>query len=119
MSGSANHRTFTWSPLVGAEGTTHYRLRTVQFGDGYSQAVSDGIRNVAESWPLRFVGDGQEIGAMRAFLNSTRGSEPFYWTPPLRARGLFRIDAQQGVHTRAIGGDLYALSVTFMEVFDA
>ncbi|MDR5801511.1 phage tail protein [Caballeronia sp. LZ001] len=119
MSISAMHRTFTWSPSVGAEGITHFRVHTVQFGDGYSQALADGVRNVTESWPLRFVGDGQEIGAIRAFLEATRGSAPFYWTPPLRTRGLFRLDAQQGVQTRALGGDLYALSVTFKEVFDA
>ncbi|SAK69456.1 phage minor tail protein [Caballeronia pedi] len=119
MTPSLPRRTFTWSPLVGAEGTTHYRVRTVQFGDGYSQAVPDGIRNIADAWPLRFVADGSEIKAIRAFLDSTRGSEPFYWTPPLRTRALFRVDAQQGVQTRALGGGLYSLGVTFKEVFDS
>lgn len=118
MSVSANHRTFTWSPSIGVEGTTHYRVRTVQFGDGYSQAVPDGIRNVVDSWPLRFVGDAQEIKAIRAFLDSTRGSESFFWTPPLRTRALFRVDVQQGVQIRALGGELYALSVTFKEIFE-
>ncbi|GAB5100494.1 phage tail protein [Caballeronia sp. HLA56] len=118
MKSASPRRTFTWSPMLGAEGTTHYRVRTVQFGDGYSQAVPDGIRNIADTWPLRFVGDGQEIQAIRAFLDSTRGSEPFLWTPPLRIRGLFRVDAQPGIQTRALGADLYQLSVTFKEVFE-
>jgi len=114
----SSRRTFTWSPAVGVEGTTQYRVRTVQFGDGYSQAVPDGISNIADAWPLRFVGDGFEIRAIRAFLDATRGSEPFFWTPPLRTRGLFRIDAQQGLQTRTLGGNLYSLSVTFKEVFE-
>lgn len=118
MSSLLPRRTFTWSPAVGVEGTTHYRVRTAQFGDGYSQVVPDGIRAVADSWPLRFTGDAQEIRAIRAFLDATRGSEPFYWAPPLRTRALFRVDTQQGVQTRALGGDLYSLSVTFKEVFE-
>ncbi|MDR5756506.1 phage tail protein [Caballeronia sp. LZ035] len=118
MSQLSTRRTFKWSPSVGAEGTTHYRVRTVQFGDGYSQAVPDGIHNIADSWPLRFVSDAGEIKVIREFLDATRGSESFFWTPPLGAKALFRIDTQQGVQTRALGGGLYSLSVTFKEAFD-
>lgn len=98
-------------------GTTKYSVRTAQFGDGYSQATPDGINNAADNWPLTFSGDSAKIGAIRSFLASTQGGQSFYWTPPLRAQGLFRIDPSQGVTVQPHGADTYTLTVTFQEVY--
>ena len=110
-------KTFRWQPSLEAQGQTRYAVRSVRFGDGYSQAVPQGLNNVAQTWQLSFRGTAVEIGAIQAFLNSTAGSEPFEWVPPLRASGRFRVDARHGVNVRAHGADLYTLEVTFEEVF--
>lgn len=37
--------TFTWCPMVEPTVTITQRVMKAQFGDGYSQAVGDGINN--------------------------------------------------------------------------
>lgn len=110
-------RTFEWKPSVEAQGQTRYAVRSVRFGEGYSQVVPQGLNNATQSWQLSFRGNASEIGPIQSFLDSTKGAESFYWTPPLRGSGLFRVDTQRGVTARAHGGDLYTLEVTFQEVF--
>ncbi|CAG9262227.1 phage tail protein [Paraburkholderia caribensis] len=110
-------RIFEWTPCVDAQGQTRYAVRTARFGDGYSQVVPLGPNNIAQSWQLTFRGKESEIAAIQAFLDSTRGSESFAWTPPLRAQGLFRFDAARGVTLRAHSADLFTLEATFDEVF--
>jgi phage-related protein len=107
-------QTFTWVPLVEPTGTTKFLVRVAQFGDGYSQAVSDGINNKTDSWPLTFVGSGATISAIKAFLDSMKGATRFYWTPPLRTQALFRCTDYS---VKASGGNVYTLSATFTEAF--
>jgi phage-related protein len=107
---------FTWSPLLGTAGTTKDAVRTAQFGDGYSQAVADGINNTADTWPLTFTGNGAYIGAIKAFLDARAGYQSFYWTPPLRTQATFRCTARGT--PQPLGGDTYTLTATFTEVFN-
>lgn len=107
--------TFTWTPIgPGAQGEISLRTRSVQFGDGYSQAVADGINNKVGSWPLRFVGDRDKIRAIADFLDRHAGATSFYWTPPLGEQGRYKA-AQYSPGPEAKG--LYSLSVTFQQVF--
>ncbi|WP_038226044.1 phage tail protein, partial [Xenorhabdus bovienii] len=47
---------FTYTPRVNPTGDITQRVRTVRFGDGYSQRSGDGINSNHQSWPLTFVG---------------------------------------------------------------
>lgn len=107
-------QTFTYRPLVEPVGTTTYLTRAAQFNDGYSQSVADGINNIADSWPLTFAGNSAKITPIKAFFDGLRGYQSFYWTPPLRAQGLFKVS---GVTLTPHGGDAYTLTATFNEVF--
>jgi phage-related protein len=109
-------QTFTWSPLIEPTGTTNFAVRVAQFGDGYSQAVADGINNKADSWPLVFSGTSAYITAIKSFLDGLQGFRSFFWTPPLRTQGLFRAGSYT---TQPHGGDAYTLSVTFTEVYNS
>lgn len=107
-------QTFTWSPLVEPTGATKFAVRVAQFGDGYSQAVPDGINNKMDTWPLSFTGAAALISPIKAFLDSMNGATRFYWTPPLRTQALFRCSDYS---VQPHGGGLYTLSATFTEAF--
>lgn len=106
--------TFTWQGQIGAQGTTRLRVRSAQFGDGYSQAVPDGINSIVRSWPLSFSGRSAYVTPIREFLIAKRGAESFFWTPPLGVQGLYRCGEYA---LTAHGGNLYTLTATFREVF--
>jgi phage-related protein len=105
---------FTWAPLVDPTGSTKFATRVAQFGDGYRQAVADGINNKADTWPLSFAGTSAEVAPIKAFLDSLQGYMSFYWTPPLRTQALFKCpDYTYQAH----GGDMYTLNANFEEAF--
>lgn len=105
---------FAWTPQSGATGeATHRRIET-QFGDGYSQAVADGINPKTEKWPLTFTGRGDYIRAIRDFLDQRAGVTSFTWTPPLGVQGKWRSEPYQ---LTPIGRDVYQLSVTLQQVY--
>ena len=106
--------TFTWTPRTEPTGTVEYRVRTVQFGDGYQQAVGEGLNNRSQSWPLVFLGDEAKIRSIATFLDRHSGSRAFRWTAPLGEPGLFRC---KGYQPTAKGGGLYSLSATFEQAF--
>lgn len=107
-------QTFTWQPSLDVTGSTTFLTREAVFGDGYSQSTPDGINNKSDSWPLTFVGNSAYIAPIKSFLDGLSGSTSFYWTPPLRAQGLFRVATYS---LQPHGGDAYTLTVTFKEVF--
>jgi phage-related protein len=107
---------FNYCPVPDPTGTTTLRVRKAQFGDGYVQAVADGIHNVVHNWPLVFRGTAATMGAIAAFIDAHAGATSFLWTPP--APG-----AVQGYYTcetytvQANGANVYTVSATFQEVF--
>ncbi|KWR80352.1 MULTISPECIES: phage tail protein [Cupriavidus] len=107
--------TFTWQASgPGAQGDVTLRVRGAQFGDGYAQAVPDGINNKVEAWPLQFVGDRDTIKAIRDFLDRHAGATSFYWTPPLGEQGRYKV-ARYALGPAAKG--VYTLSATFQQAF--
>lgn len=108
--------TFTWAPTVDQyAGTATLRVRTAQFGDGYAQALPDGINNRVLSYTLQFVGDSDTITAILAFLDAHTGGTAFYWTPPLREQLLFKC----ATYSDAIPDNgTYAVTATFTQTFD-
>ncbi len=105
---------FNWTPQVDPQGQTTFRVRSAQFGDGYTQSVGDGINNRIDSWPLSFEGDAAYVQPIKDFLDSHAGAQSFQWTPPLGAPALFRCTTYT-LTPHAAGN--YGLSATFQQVF--
>lgn len=106
--------TFTWATEKGAEGEITQRVRTQQFGDGYSQSVEDGINNRSQSWPVTFTGAKARTQAIMMFLDRHKGARAFLWTPPLGELGLYKCNGYKPVHR---GGSVYAINATFEQTF--
>jgi phage-related protein len=107
---------FTWVPLlVSPGGQTTLRTLKAQYGDGYSQEVTDGINNEVSSWQLQFNGNAAKITAIRDFLRARKGGTSFYWTPPLDGQLLFRCNTY--TPPQPLGAGAYSLSATFQQVF--
>lgn len=61
-----------------------YRTRRSKFGDGFEQAVIDGINATEVTWKISF--DNLNTVAVEqivAFLDGRGGAKPFWWTPPV------------------------------------
>lgn len=106
---------FTWPTEKGVAGEIKQRTRTKQFGDGYSQAVSDGINNEQQSWPVSFTGNVARIKEIIDFLRRHKGANAFLWTPPLGELGLYKCPA--GFQPSHKGGSVYTLTATFEQTF--
>lgn len=72
---------FTWCPSIEADVSVSQSVFSVQFGDGYKQAVGNGINNKSQSWGLTFRGRSEEIEMIAAFIDRHGGYLPFLWTP--------------------------------------
>jgi phage-related protein len=105
---------FTWQTEKGATGDIKQRTRTKQFGDGYSQTVSDGINNEQQSWPVSYTGSAARINDIIAFLRRHKGAKAFLWMPPLGELGLYKCAGFQPSHK---GGSVYTLTATFEQTF--
>ena len=104
--------TFTWQPNRTTTGTSKFATLVAKFGDGYEQGAENGINSESESWPLTFTGSEVRIREIREFLRRHKAIYPFYWTPPLGERALFK----SGDLTRTPrGGGVYELTVTFTQ----
>ena len=62
--------------------TRTQRVQRAQFGDGYSQVLTDGLNSEQEAWqcqtpPLKFA----EINSLESFLLEQKG-QAITWTPP-------------------------------------
>ena len=106
--------TFTWTPLVGMNGTKKYRVLKAQFGDGYEQVAADGINNNIESWPVTFTGTKNEIKPIKEFLDRHAGYQTFYWTPPLGEKGMYR---SFDITITPVEGEIFTLSTVFEQAF--
>lgn len=106
---------FTWCPMKDPEGTSTFRVHSVQFGDGFAQEVGDGINSETRSWPLEFSGRESEVKPIRDFLRRHGGFRPFLWTPPMESsESLFVV---QEMKLRPKGGGTFVLVATFIERF--
>jgi phage-related protein len=105
---------FTWQTEKGATGDIKQRVRSKQFGDGYSQSVSDGINNKTQSWPISHTGNAARIKEVIAFLDRHQGAKAFLWTPPLGELGLYKCTGYQPANK---GGSVYTLTATFEQTF--
>lgn len=70
---------FSWRCKI-AEMTPTVAVREVDFGDGYSQAVPDGLNHISETWNIRIEKKPPRTALqIDAFLRARGGVEPFDW----------------------------------------
>lgn len=75
--------TFTWIPSYGADEDHKPRVIKIDFGDGYSQRLPDGLNTDLMKRNLSFQNrTTTEADAIIAFLKNEKGATAFYWTPP-------------------------------------
>lgn len=103
---------FNYLPVAQPTGIDNFRVTRVQFGDGYSQAISEGINNHTQEWQMEFA--GKHIEAIRQFFLKHAGWRSFEWVNPLGEKGLYRVDA---VTTRHHGNKTVSISCKFTQVF--
>lgn len=60
-----------------------FEVRTVDFGDGYTQRSAKGINNKVRKWSLVWQHENSEdVATIKSFLDSQSGHRPFFWTAP-------------------------------------
>lgn len=106
--------TFTWVPKIEPVGNIEFRLKSARFGDGYQQVAEDGINNKSQTWPLSFVAEQTLIKSIVDFLDRHAGAKPFYWTPPLGVRGLYRC---KGYQPTPMGAGIYTLAAILEQAY--
>ena len=104
--------TFAWLPNRTATGTTKFDTLVAKFGDGYEQSAENGINSETESWPLTFTGSEARTREIRDFLRAHKSVYPFYWTPPMGERALFKAGE---IARTPRGGGVYELTTTFTQ----
>jgi phage-related protein len=74
---------FFWEPSYDYTVDSNPRVKTVQFGDGYSQDIKDGINNILLKINFNFNGrDLKEHRAILHFFHQRAGKERFFFIPP-------------------------------------
>ena len=106
---------FTWRPTVGAQADTEPRLLEAKFGDGYVQAVPNGINFMPETWDLTFnnLTDATAL-AIDTFLRAQGGYITFDWKTPRGVLLKFRCKRWSTVYKEE---DQSTVTATFVQVF--
>ena len=75
--------TFTWIPSKSITKSIKPRVLTAQFGDGYSQRISNGINYITREWSISFNSKSiTDANNIENFLAARKGAEGFLWNPP-------------------------------------
>lgn len=106
--------TFSWPVLTGEASTVTYRVRSINFANGYTQKVADGPNAKQQSFPITYVGSKSSVQAIMAFLDRHAGARAFLWTTPLGEPGLFTCQTAAPI---PIGGDVFRLTATFEQAY--
>lgn len=71
------------TPSYGAQKTSQPRVRSTQFGDGYSQRTRYGLNTNLKTWNLTWENISESnADTIETFLDARGGAESFDWTPP-------------------------------------
>jgi phage-related protein len=107
--------TFIWKPIGTPSGPVNLRVKSVVFGDGYSQEAGDGLNNKSHpGWQLQFAGTEAEMQTIADFFDAHAGWQSFYWTPPLGVQGRYKVKTYT---PQQQGPDIYTITATFEEKF--
>lgn len=104
---------FDWCPQTASGDSTFSRVVT-QYGDGYSQAIANGINNISDKWSLSFAGNRAEILPIKEFLDRHAGVKSFEWENRFGVTNLYRSEPYSFQDN---GADHLILSVQFVQVF--
>lgn len=108
--------TFTYAPSYAIAEQSQPRVRTVQFGDGYSQRLRYGLNTDAKVWNLRFeIRTDSETTTITDFLEARAGAESFDWTPPRGDAGKY-ICTDWSVDM--VNYNNNSITATFVQVFE-
>jgi len=108
--------TFTYTPSFTASEESQPRVRTTQFGDGYSQRLRYGLNTDPKSWRLTFQNrSNTERDNILTFLEARGGAESFDWTPPRGSAGKY-ICQQWNMEMVVYNNN--TITATFIEVFE-
>lgn len=105
--------TLTACPLVNASGDAEFRIKELQFGDGYPQRAPDGIHIDLRSYNLEFKGDPEYVQGLDDFFTRHKGVTSFKWTAPDRKDE--RLYVCRGLKQRFINAKMRSLSVEIRE----
>lgn len=106
---------FTWDTCEGTAGDVTHRVRRAQFGDGYGQAVKDGVNTRGSTWTVVLANlPEDDAGEVSDWLDAHAGAS-FYWTPPRSiVQGRFMCSAYS---LAPANGGLQSIHATFEQVF--
>lgn len=106
------------NPTYDSSGTTKFRIKKIQYGNGYSQRAKDGINSVAKTFKLEWkVIDQQAYDYIYNFFTSLGGSQSFkYQVPGLDNEQRLYVSGEVSHKSVAVG--VYEISVDIEQVFD-
>jgi len=108
--------TFSYIPTYSVNMSVTPRIRSTDFGDGYSQRVGDGLNTQRQIWTVEFISDTTSIDVIETFLQNTGGYQSFDWTPPRQTTALkFRYT---DYNREPMGPFCDRLTATFRQEFD-
>lgn len=105
--------TFPWIPDQGATLDETPSVRSVRFGDGYSQDAPNGLNPIMQKRNVSFSGRSlPETDAIIAFLRARGGTERFFYTHPRDIQRLWKCSSWK----QADGDSTSPITATFEEV---
>lgn len=108
--------TFTYTADYSATEDSQPRVKTVQYGDGYSQRLKYGLNTDPKSWKLTFAyRTNTERDNIVGFFEQRGGAESFDWTPPRGSAGKY-ICSSWSVELNAYNQN--TINATFVQVFE-
>lgn len=97
--------------------STSYRVKRVDFGDGYAQRAKDGLNTVRQQWRLVWERIPDTLAEeLRVFFNTRAGVEAIEWTPFNQLTELKWTAA--GFTSKPVGANISTVSVTLTQEFD-
>ncbi|QHJ82043.1 MAG: hypothetical protein [Caudoviricetes sp.] len=87
------------------------RVRSAQFGDGYSQATPEGMNPTSLLINIVYTGSAANVAQVVAFLNSHK-TTPFTFAPPGGVLGLYTVQ-KDSVNQTPISRNVRSVTATF------
>jgi phage-related protein len=82
--------TFAYIPSYGAQLNKKPKVQEMNFGDGYTQRIKEGINNNPEEWSLSWDSiDDVLANAIMDFFDAVADGTSFNWTNPRGVAGLY------------------------------
>lgn len=107
---------FIWKSSYNHSNENQPRLKKIQFGDGYSQSLQDGINNILMQQTLPFENiDLNEYTAILHFLYYRFGSESFVFVPPAPFGIMKLFKCEKWTNVQAFYNN-YTINAIFTEV---